>query len=1016
MKNNYFALLSLLLMSGFLFAQTPLSVSTIEITGSQEVLPVTTAASGSVTVTIFDDLSISLSGSFDNLSSPVRTDIAGGMHIHLGYPGQNGPVIQPINIDLAADSLSGTIDPANNTFPAPAALFTADDGQVYFNLHTRNNPGGELRGVIFGPDFEVTLSNLLGSNENPAVNTEANGGIFAELVDNELFLSGSFQNLSSELNTAIAGGTHIHLGLPGQNGPVVFLLNTTVGADNLGGIFESENNTFTLTDEQVAQYSSGQYYVNIHSLNHPAGELRGQLMPLARNNYRAHLSGSNEWPVVNTGADGLVNLSVAPDSTLVVSGTFDNLSSPVATNIAGGAHLHLGLAGQNGPITVFLNLSLDADSLGGSFEPALNTFALTGEQYDALLARNVYLNIHTANFPTGELRGQVLGESQYVYTAYLNGNQEIPAILTPARGMVKIERNGGRMTASGSFTGLGSDLNVNILGGAHLHAGYAGQGGPVLVPLTVDQSDGVATRGRFQVAANTFPLAATLNDTLADRRIYVNIHSLNAPGGELRGHVLGEAQTYYYAPISSASQTNFTPEAGTGMVAAEVNDSTVILSGSFNRLSSPFNEAIAGGMHLHTGLAGSNGPIAAMLRTEIATDGLSGVLLPDSNTVAGTQALIDAMNTRGIYANIHTVAYPSGELRGQVLPLAGTYFHSTLRSVNSIPTRLSAAQGGLKYELTNNILTVSGSVSGLESDFNIGLAQGAHLHFGTVSQTGGISIRLNPTVADNNLSVDWLAEDNVFPLDSTTMAAIYASGLYANIHTIDNPSGEVRGQLRGDINTRPTSTTITSPADGATLTLSGAANQAFAAQWTATTDADGDTVVYVWQLATDADFTNIIFATNTATDISFTTDFATVDMLLESAGIMANGTADVYHRVIATDGSNHRTSAALRVNLTRGELVSLTNNQPLGFAARLFPNVAGVGQPVSLELSTAEPFAGSLFITDQLGRQISQQTITGFNGTQIVSVPTDRLPAGSYYVMLRLENGALAYATRLIVQ
>lgn len=1016
MSSKYTFFLSLLFLCGSLFAQTPLAVSTVVLAGSQEVFPVATAASGSVTVTIFDDFSVSLSGSFQNLSSPVLTELNGGMHIHLGYPGQNGPVIQLVNIELAADSLSGTISAADNTFAAPAAFFTADFGETYFNLHTRNYPGGELRGVIYDSELDVAVSNLFGSNEIPAVNTAANGGVYAGLEDNELSLSGSFRNLSSPLNTAIAGGAHIHLGAPGSNGGVVFVLNTTLAADSLSGVFEADNNTFSLTDEQVAQFLAGQYYVNIHSMGHPGGELRGQLTSVAQTNYRAHLSGSNEWPVVTTSASGQVNLSVAPDSSLVVSGTFRNLSSPVATQIGGGAHLHLGLAGENGPVTIALDLNLDADSLGGSFDPADNTFALTGAQYDAMLARGVYLNIHTANFNAGELRGQVLPESQYVYTAYLNGNQEVPAILTPARGMVKIERNGDRMTASGSFTNLGSDLNVGILGGAHLHTGYAGQGGPVLVPLAVDQSDGVTTGGRFRAAANSFPLAASLNDTLANRRIYVNVHSIDAPGGEIRGQVLGEAQAYYYAPISTGSQTNFTPEAGTGMLAAEVNDSTVILSGSFSNLSSPLDEAIAGGMHLHTGLAGSNGPIAGLLSTELTADGLAGVLLPDSNTIAGSQQLIDAMNARGIYANIHTANYPSGELRGQVLPLSGTYFHSSLRSVNAVPTKLSAAQGGLKYELTENVLTVSGSVSGLESDFNIDLAQGAHLHTGRVTQTGGIAIRLNPTVGADNRSVSWLAADNNFELDDATLAAIYTGGLYANVHTIDNASGEVRGQLRGDINARPTSTTIVSPADGATLVLSGEDGQPFTANWTSASDADGDTVVYVWQLATNDDFSNIIFATNTATDLSFTTNFATVDMLLEAAGVMEGGSADVYHRVVSTDGSNHRISEVFRVNLTRGELVGLADNQPLGFAAKLFPNVMASGQPVSLEITTGEAFTGSLFITDQLGRQVSQQMISAFNGTQAVPVVTDRLAKGSYYVILRLQNGALAYATRLIVQ
>lgn len=35
----------------------------------------------------------------------------------------------------------------------------------------------------------------------------------------------------------------------------------------------------TLTPEQAKQFSAGEWYVNIHSQSHPAGEIRGQVIP-----------------------------------------------------------------------------------------------------------------------------------------------------------------------------------------------------------------------------------------------------------------------------------------------------------------------------------------------------------------------------------------------------------------------------------------------------------------------------------------------------------------------------------------------------------------------------------------------------------------------------------------------------------------------------------------------------------------------------------------------------------------
>ena len=35
----------------------------------------------------------------------------------------------------------------------------------------------------------------------------------------------------------------------------------------------------TLTPEQAQQFAAGEWYVNVHTQAHPAGEIRGQAMP-----------------------------------------------------------------------------------------------------------------------------------------------------------------------------------------------------------------------------------------------------------------------------------------------------------------------------------------------------------------------------------------------------------------------------------------------------------------------------------------------------------------------------------------------------------------------------------------------------------------------------------------------------------------------------------------------------------------------------------------------------------------
>ncbi|MEL6715210.1 MAG: CHRD domain-containing protein, partial [Planctomycetota bacterium] len=86
----------------------------------------------------------------------------------------------------------------------------------------------------------------------------------------------------------------------------------------------------------------------------------------------------------------------------------EGLSGPITM-----AHLHLGAAGTNGPVVVNLTPSIFPDGR------RLRTFVLEpdlmgplgGESFVELLreiaAGNVYVNVHTAAFPAGEVRGQL---------------------------------------------------------------------------------------------------------------------------------------------------------------------------------------------------------------------------------------------------------------------------------------------------------------------------------------------------------------------------------------------------------------------------------------------------------------------------------------------------------------------------------------------------------------------------------------------------------------------------------
>jgi hypothetical protein len=106
------------------------------------------------------------------------------------------------------------------------------------------------------------------------------------------------------------------------------------------------------------------------------------------------LSGDQEVPAVATSATGNSTISVGPDHS--VTGTV------TASGVAGtAAHIHSAAAGQNGP--VILPLTKSGDNMW-TVAPGAK---LTDAQYESFQAGNLYVNVHSAAHPGGEIRGQL---------------------------------------------------------------------------------------------------------------------------------------------------------------------------------------------------------------------------------------------------------------------------------------------------------------------------------------------------------------------------------------------------------------------------------------------------------------------------------------------------------------------------------------------------------------------------------------------------------------------------------
>ena len=108
----------------------------VTLSGSQEVPPVTTSATGSGTITVAADQSIS--------GKITTTGVKGtAAHIHVSPAGTNGPVV----VTLTKDGENGwAVGPGGKLQDAHYQAFK--DGNLYVNVHSAAHPDGEIRGQI----------------------------------------------------------------------------------------------------------------------------------------------------------------------------------------------------------------------------------------------------------------------------------------------------------------------------------------------------------------------------------------------------------------------------------------------------------------------------------------------------------------------------------------------------------------------------------------------------------------------------------------------------------------------------------------------------------------------------------------------------------------------------------------------------------------------------------------------------------------------------------------------------
>lgn len=187
------------------------------------------------------------------------------------------------------------------------------------------------------------------------------------------------------------------------------------------------------------------------------------------------------------------------------------------------------------------------------------------------------------------------------------------------------------------------------------------------------------------------------------------------------------------------------------------------------------NIATPAAAHIHSGVAGSTGPVVVTLST---TTGCS------ANDPALVNSIVDAPDT--FYVNVHTADYPNGAIRSQVAATTD----STPATLKNSTTSLDGLGFGDPDGTGDAAFTFydNGDVCYRLAVTNIAAPTAAHIHTGADGVQGPILIGLP------------IGETGLSGCTSSTTAnvdAILANpiGFYVNVHNVDYPNGAIRSQL-----------------------------------------------------------------------------------------------------------------------------------------------------------------------------------------------------------------------------
>jgi hypothetical protein len=527
--------------SAIAFKENLLFVASMD--GAQAIPSVSTSAKGIGSFMLNKPRNaISVNMSFAMLSgAPVNVSI------YHGAEGTNGTLFMDLTPFLSGNRIATTITGANIT----ANLAKYFNDELYVVVKTAANPSGEIRGQI---KLETDLNFVADLNGMETIPHIMVGGAYG-LGSFGLSLDQSqldFKIICQGLTGTIASAK-LYAGTTGMVGEEVADLSSFINGNVITG-------NIVPTASMLTNLLLGEIYLNITTTANPTGELRSQLVNYKGLTFGGLADGGQMVPAVSTTGQAVCVIRFSPDfTTMYYDIVVDGIPSSIDYS-----HLHIATFGQ----------PYDSSSVQVDFTSSINGNRIQGTKTnvstvnkDRLLTSKLALLIHTADYPQGEIRAQVVRYAREGFTVHLEGQQVVPTVTSAAygSGIVSISRDGQNAHYNwivGNLTTPPTD--------SHFKNNVAGQNGSVLYHMgsVMNVVGNNASANGFWKSSDATPFLPVHSAQFSADSVYLDVQNSAFPEGEIRGQVLDDYVTYTLATTRHSSAFDFVvyPNPSAGIV------------------------------------------------------------------------------------------------------------------------------------------------------------------------------------------------------------------------------------------------------------------------------------------------------------------------------------------------------------------------------------------------------------------------------------------------------------------